>query len=330
MNGKFIVTLTGAGQAYRLDIIKKASPDIIKDYLIIFTDRHSYNLYSNHHNDFNFVIIDDYRKDYPFSFDHELLLETSTEEEYWKQLKTFYSPQDKRFYSYDIHRFILPYLADNNILNFALIDSDLILSNDRNILDKYFSNIPPGRTYAPFMAPEYKQERMDFFKKEIQPLFPQINFDLNFVQGADGFIRGFHFRNKEELMLFFNIWNKATEILFTNPNYSNFIFGSLIVDFCFLCPLIMNYFENIGYTFKNGAELACCIDGHNVFKHVSRPEDTFYTRHRDGVWNYYNFDYNDVHSISSFISKNKSQLQHYYAGSFKSVEITDTHVYTSI
>lgn len=329
MSGKFIITLTGIGQSYRLDIIKKASPDILKDYLIIFTDRHSYNLYTEHHNDFNFVIMDDYRKDYPFSFDHELLLETTSEEEYWKQLKTFYSPADKRFYSYDIHRFILPYLAEHNILNFALIDSDVILSNDRNALEKFFLNTTPGLMYAPFMAPEYRQERMDFFKKEIQPLFPQINFDLTFVQGADGYIRGFHFHNKEELMLFFNIWNKATEILFTNPNYNNFIFGSLIVDFCFLCPLIINYFGKIGYTFRNGLDLSY-IDGVTIFKHVSRPEDTFYTRHRDHVWNYYKFDYNDITTVSSFIKKNKSQLQTYYGGAFRSIEITDTHVYTII
>lgn len=327
---KFIITVTGIVQSYRLEIIKKSSPDILKDHIIVFTDQHSYDLYTEHHDDFTFVIMDEYRKDYPFSFDHELLLKTLTEEDYWKQLKTFYSPQEKRFYSYDIHRFILPYLAENNILNFALIDSDVILSNDKNVLDKFFSNIPPGRMYAPFMAPEYKQERIDFFKKEIQPLFPQINFDLDFVQGADGYIRGFHFYNKEELMLFFNVWNKATELLFTNPNYSNFIFGSLIVDFCFLCPLIINYFKDINYTFTNGLDLDH-INGIAAFKHYQRPEDSFYNTIRNDYFDgYCKFNRDNINTISSFIKENKPQLQTYYNGAFRSIEITDTHVYTSI
>ena len=73
---------------YRLDIMKKSSPDIIKDYVIIFTDRYSYNLYKEkgYHNDFNFVIIDDIRNNFPISLEYEQILELPTEEEYLKNL----------------------------------------------------------------------------------------------------------------------------------------------------------------------------------------------------------------------------------------------------
>ena len=54
---KFIITVTGIVQSYRLEIIKKSSPDILKDHIIVFTDQHSYDLYTEHHNDFTFVIM---------------------------------------------------------------------------------------------------------------------------------------------------------------------------------------------------------------------------------------------------------------------------------
>lgn len=323
---KFIVTITGPLMMYRLDLMKKSSPNIIKDYVIIFTDNYSYNLYKEkgYHHDFNFVIMDDIRKDYPISLEYERLLECSTEEEYLIKINSFYNKTNKQFYPYDIHRFILPYLAEHNILNFAIIDSDMMLNKDENIIKKYFESIPDSTMYMPWYDGDTnKVERINFFN-EIKSFFPQISFDLDLIKTADGFIRGFNFKNKEDLMLFFNIWNKIIEFLFTSKQY--YIGGYVILDIAWVCPYVMQFFQNIGYTMESSYSLNE-INNIKCHRHCTRPEDTFYLGPR---WPEENFNYFTTSSISDFIKHNKNQLISYYSKHLPVLEITDTHVYTTI
>ena len=72
MSGKFIITITGPIMMYRLDLIKRASPSIIKNNIIIFTDDFSLKIYKEkgYDKDFNFVSMDEIRKNYPISLKH--------------------------------------------------------------------------------------------------------------------------------------------------------------------------------------------------------------------------------------------------------------------
>ena len=316
---------------YRLDLIKKSSPNIIKDYLIIFTDRYSYNLYAekNYHHDFNFVIIDDIRNNFPISLEYERILELPTEEEYFKNLHTFYNGDNKKLYPYDIHRFILPYLAEHNILNFAIIDSDVILNNDVDFLKQYFESIPKSYFYMSLQATDQQlrmQERLCVFIKN-QHLYPGINFNVQQINQADGWIRGFHFSSKEDLLLLFNIWNGAIEEYFTG-HYPHIGGGNVILDVAFICPYAMQFFKSKGYKFEDHS-LTCTIDYKNCYYHCTRPEDTIYFWNRAG-WEHYNFDYSDRSTISNFIKNNKHQLRMYYNNHVPIIDITDTHVYTNM
>jgi hypothetical protein len=330
-NAKFVITVTGPLMMYRLDLMKKSSPNIVKDYLIVFTDKYSHEVYekNGYSEHFNFVIMDEIRRDYPISLEYERLLESPTEEDYLMNIRGFYNREKNRYYPYDIHRFILPYMAKKGILNFALICSDFILNNDLDIAQKYFDRIKPGSTYIHWLGEDVgNQERRDFFNKEIQPLFPHIKFDLPFYRNADGFIRGFHFKNESDAVLLFEVWNKCIEKLFTD--YSSYLgphLGDVIQDTTWVCPYVMQYFQNLGYEFFNSSDLLYINETHAGI-HLTRPEDTFYLGPR---WvETENFNYSDTGSISSFIRNNKKQLKSYYDKHTKSVEITDTHVYTKI
>ncbi len=223
-------------------------------------------------------------------------------------------------------------MAEQNILNFTIIDSDMMFRNDSNLVKKYFESILPGTTFMPQFDPDSlgaQPLRMDFINQYVKPHFPQINFDTPSIPNiitADGYVRGFHFKNKEDLMLYFNLWNTSLEQIFLTD--FSWINGNVILDLNWLSPYLMQFFESVGYIFEDMIKFSH-IDDMNVYRHVTRPEDTFYFGERGG-WLHYKFDYSDVTNISSFIKNNKKQLKEYYDNHLKTIEITDTHYYTEL
>jgi hypothetical protein len=330
MPGKLIMFASGPLVKYRLEILKRVC-DKIKDKFIILTDRFSYNIYSDLHNDFNFVILDDLREKYPISIQHEQLLEAPTEKEHIEKLFTFYSKYDydmPRLFPYDIHRFIFLYLIEQNILNFAIVDTDFVVANSPEIIDKFFDNIPSRTIYTLYYGEEsnqYNKAYKDvFFQKEVQPHFPNISLHIKVLKTADGWMRGFHFENKDDMKLFFDIWNTAVEKLMSDKYWcKNLCHGHMIAynDWLFTCVAMA--FENKGY--NNIPYYDLCKDI-TIGVHHTRPDDTFYFGKRE-PWCDFNFDYSDITSISVFVKNNKNQLLKYFDNVFD-LEITDTHVYT--
>jgi len=283
--GKFIITITGPLMKYRLAILKDACPDV-KDYLIFFTDRESYQMYSEYHHFFNFIIMDDYRENYPISLKYEVFPNFKTEEESLKNISKFYGSTTGNYYPYNISRFIFPYLIENDILNFAIICSDTILSNDADFLKTFFDAIPSGCCYAPNMGVDNHgiEIKMSFWQEVIQPLFPQIKLETPFMSACDGYFRGFHFRNKEDMKLFFDMWNAATDHIFTNSQYG-LLNGNngLISEQEWISGHIIGFFEyQLNYIFKNAIDFTE-INRRKVMFHCSRSDDTFYMDARKGT-----------------------------------------------
>lgn len=327
-NGKFIITITGPLMKYRLAILKDACPNA-KDYIIFFTDNESYQMYVNYHHFFDFVIMDDYRENYPTSLKYEVFPDFKTEEETLKNISKFYGGETGVYYPYSISRFIFPYLIENDILNFAIICSDTILSNDADFLKEFFESVPSGYCYAPDHGVDSHgiEGKLDFWKNEIQTLFPQIKLETPFMRSCDGYLRGFHFRNKEDMKLFFDMWNTSTEQVFINYHQLNGNNG-IISEQEWISGHIMGFFEHqLNYIFKNAIDFTE-IKGRKCMFHCSRPDDTFYMDSRKGTWP--QFDYSDRTSISAFIKNNKQKLFEYYNGPTFKCEVTDTYVYTRL
>jgi hypothetical protein len=331
-NGKIIVTVTGFFYKYRLDILAKTCPNI-KDFIIILTDKWSYKFYEEYHNHFYFVIMDTYRND--FSVKYELIPPFDNECEFITKIKSFYSVEEKKLYPYDIHRFIFPFLIEQNILNFVIVDSDFIMKNNFSTIEEYFNLIPKNSLNL------IKFEDMNVYGPEylwnnLQTKY--VDLDLNiknkFISG-DGWIRGFHFSSVKHMNLFFNLWNDALEYSLLNLHVNNG--HQVIAQTEHISTNIMQIFEyNFGYNFFNSNDM---LPYHfsKIGKHVHRPEDTLYT----GKINFYdsvkcvidgkettNFDYSNTNSISDFIKNNKPRLVEYYLSYGLVPEVTDTHVYT--
>jgi len=331
MNYKFGMFATGPLVKYRFDILLNACPTVVRDHLIVLTDDYSRSLYKDYENDFKFISLNSYRHDYPFSKVNEPIYENSDPGEYAKNLKRYYNRQDGcgRLWSYDLQRFLLPYMYQNDIRNFALIDTDFIVNDNIEEINTFFNSIPESTIYTLFyhnLDTVNLFRKICFFNKEFQPFFPQLNTARDKFYHADGWIRGFHFKTNEDTRIFFNAWNKAIELTFKDDYwYGQLTGGQIIWDNWWHFPYLAQYFESLGYTTKRYSDFSANV---MLGNHLTRPEDTFYWGPR-GNWQHYNFNYSDVSSVSGFVKNNKEQLKQYYGSYFPTIEITDTHVYTS-
>lgn len=332
MNGKFIVHLAGPISKYRLDIFNDASPSI-KDYFIFFTNKDSYEFYKEYHDSFEFVFIDDLRSDDEISKTFEVFPDPlfKTEGEYYRNLHSFYKNQEHiRYWPHETRRFIFKYLLEHNILNFCIVGNNVIFKNDVNYINNFFAQINPGYLYAPFHGEDaYLSQRYNIWNS-IQSNFPEIKLYSPFLRTCDGYLRGHHFKNKEDMLLYFNIWNDGINKVLE----SNFDIGhnNITIHLEWVSSHVMQFFEhNRNYKFVDYRELDK-VDNRLVFNYVTRPEDKLFKESLVSGWDFYGFDYSDLSCAANFIKNNKSQLQHYYGKNWGvgPVEITDNHVFTRI
>lgn len=330
-NGKFIIQLTGPVLKYRLQILKTVCPEI-RHFLLCLTNKDSYDLYEEYHDFFQFIIMDDYRSEHPISLKTELFPNFRTEKEYFEKIRHFYGNETRVYYSYDIHRFIYPYLIEHKILNFSFTDTDFIMINDFDRLNDFFDNVAVGTCYGPWHGEDMSAVgiKRDMWKNDIQPLYPEIKLEAPFLRTIDGFMRGFHFKNIDDMKLLFNLWNTTIDVLLTNDYYKHSIIGNngMILHTEWVISHIMQFFEyQLGYKFCDMYDVLN-VRGKEIGKHITRPEDTIYmTRYG---WEIYNFDYSDITSVSAFVNNNKKQLTEYYSGRFPIIEIINNFVYTKL
>jgi hypothetical protein len=331
--GKYIIELTGPFLKYRLSILKDGCPNA-SDYLIFQTDQESYSMYSEYHNLFHFVLMDKYRENYPISLKYEVFPDFKTEKEFLENIGKFYNSTTGNYYpSGSIYRFMFPYLMENDILNFCNICSGTILTNDCDRLKTMFESVPSGCFYAPDMGSDNHgiDTKLKFWREAIQPLFPQIKLESPDLRARDGYVRGYHFKNKEDMKLFYDIWNTATEQLFTIPEYRRQLSGcsgGMILEQEWVTGHLMNFFEHqLNYKFQYPEEITE-VKRRKTMHHLGRPEDEIYMEVKQG-WRP-QFDYSDKSSISAFIKNNKQRLFEYYNSNMINCEVTDEYVYTRL
>lgn len=318
----FVITLTGPLLKYRLDILRRVCPSV-REYIIIFTDKFSYDLYHAHHDFFNFVIMDEYRNKSQFSIDHEILTEHTTEEEFLDDFSSVYNRDNGIYYPWEIHRFALDYLAENNILNFVLTQSDYIIRDDISLIREFFDSIPQGLIYAPTMGVD--PHRREHIWEPLQESFPEINLRYDGeIAMTDGYFRGFHFHSKDDIYLFLRIWNKAIEYPYLEKAHHS---TSMAFTDHIYTQLAHIFKQERNYNIVD-MYIPTLIRGVYIGRHATRPEDTIYAGPRE-AWKVNNFDYTNTGSISEFIINNKDKLKQFYSNTFD-VEITDSHVFTKL
>lgn len=330
MTSKFIVHLSGPISKYRLDLFNKTSPNV-KDHILFFTNKDSYDFYAEYHDKFNFIFIDDFRKDESESKKFEIFPDPlfKSEEEYFKNVGNFYkNEKNGKYWPLETRRFIFKYLLDQNILNFCIVNNNIIFNKNPEIIKKFFDKIPPGSLYAPFHDQDRHLEHRLPIWNSLQSSFSSIQLSSPFLRTCDGFLRGHHFYNKEDMTLYYDLWNACVnKVLSSNLEYGH---NGIIIQLEWISSHIMQFFEhNKDYSFFDYTEKER-VDGNLVFKYITRPEDKLFPECRIQGWNYLKFDYSNISSISNFIRNNKEQLNKYYSQYWGSgpFEITDDHVIT--
>jgi hypothetical protein len=328
-NSKFIFQATGPLLTYRLDVLKEVSPEA-RHFILILTDKFSYeNFFRKYDGFFEFVLMDEYRENHPISLEYEIFPKYLTQEEFYEKIESFYNKDINRFYPFDIHRFIFPYLMEKGILNFCFTDSDFIYNNNFEVLKDFFLGINPGTVYGPWHGEDlYFQWRKQNVWDVLQPDFAGIKLDGPFFRTCDGFVRGFHFKNLKEMEITFNLWNSALYKSFTSSSQLIGHGGKFICQTEWIISHIMQFLKyNFDYEFKDFFYMRAPNYNQMPGYHLSRPEDTIYIGKRQDL-HHFNFDWSDMSSITNFIKNNKEQLRNYYSGPFRKIEITDTHVFT--
>lgn len=334
-DSKIILLGTGNILKYRIGLVDYAYPNVAKEKVIFFTNKCSYDDLSDYYkNQYNFVFIEDYTKNYPISQKYEKFLCESDEAEHHRKLRNFYSPTTGNLYPYHISRFIFLYLIENNIKNFVIGDSDYIFLDDVNEINKSLDFLKEGEFHFPFFGPKNPFHYINFCKEHLSEKYQNINFEVEEFLTFDGFCKGFHFRSLEEMKLFFDLWNDTIEIILSN--YNKFIGFTEITVGTFLNPewitqYLSKVFEsNFNYRLENtysafySEELKI-----NTATHISRPEQQLYYEGKESYGGYENFIYKDIDTVSDFIKQNRDALYAFYnnrAPNYFELKITDTHV----
>jgi len=324
----------GTHMRYRFDLLLKSCPSITKAYIVIFTTQYYYDLYKDYHDHFEFVAIDDLRKDDVVSLNNEVCLEVPTDQEYFLRHRKFYNIVERQ-YPFFLQRYVFKHFANRNILNFVVCDTDMVIRNNHNCIADFFDNIPSGTVYGWEQGKFEKSSELaglvsNFLNNAVMPLFPTLDFDSSKLQfrNDDGFIYGGHFRSSDDLMLAYNLMNTMIIQAFIKNETS--LFGSTYYhNFTWVYPATYDLLSiNLNYQYKAAQDFTYLKNYGLAMIHKTRPEDTFYSCGYREVWAHFSFDYSDVTSISKFIQNNKQQLRNYYAQHLPVEDITDTHVYT--
>jgi hypothetical protein len=348
----------GPALKYRLDLLKDSSPNI-KKYIHVLTDKISYEkFYQDFHNDYTFIFVEDYMNQYELSKIHEVIPNIFIDEEdHFTNSSEYYKSLDN-FFSFDIHRFVIPYFISKGIKKFVIADSDMILTDDSEIVELFFNSIPEKSFFSPGMGTDYNLESKREFWKKLN--IPNVSENYTIHENIclfDGWARGFNFDTIDDAQEFFNIWNESYLQLLENRKsptvgvYKNgegpliwsneWIFSHCVEIFKQLkgYEILFDVFYQPGYgVIKN-------ISPIKVFSfHTPRPEDNLFHVYekyidKDGVerypsrgsWYDYKFDYSGKKTVSSFLKNNKEEIEKYYKSFIVfDVEVTDTHAYTRI
>lgn len=168
------------------------------------------------------------RKAYEWSFETEPLPQATADEEVYStefnELRKF-----NRNFSYSLHRFSLPWVANNGFSKCILLDADVYfrvpedVTKTEEFMDGFikvnFDNIPseskvkllPGRIIEKTFGT--LEEFFGTLSELVQERFPDTYTPTEFtdLEIGDGPIKLYKFDTPEQLQQYFNVWNFVTE-----------------------------------------------------------------------------------------------------------------------
>jgi len=343
---RFAMLAVGPLNIPRLRIIKKEVDREITKKIIVMVDAMTF--YEEFVDDFEIVLIDDLRKNYQHSFWFERLPEvktledsrrhfagnTDTEDSFWVQNWTrMYGsgekgppPSSPHTLPLPLYRYVIPYLAEQNITNFCITGTDAMFHHDPEHMNNAWENVPVGTLFyprGPYIAwwddDEARENLMNelnrFTSKYFSEEFPNLptTFPLGEAQ-----IRGGKFKSVQDMMLYFEVWDQYMRWVYEIPSGSPELLGQManrnIVWDDNWGSYLTHLFEiNKGYGWRNDfdeATLHCFryIDKLFYIPWQNTPEEFARTCHPYTQEGTVPWDFSDYENYSNFLKNNEHNI----------------------
>lgn len=227
-------------------------------------------------------------------------------------------------------RFNMLECMKHDVLNMVYVGTNTWFTNKPEIIDAYFNSIPVGTMHAPLfnMNKPTGYYLQHLITGKMQERFPDLIIPSDFYY-FDGYQFGMHFKNKDDLKLFFDIWDYIVYLHYTDDAFKNLLSTTAgYTKYEQFVGYVMRIFElNFGYTMDNFINY---WDFTTLGKHLNLPHDTW---HNCGIRT--NWDVlhgitldESIVTVPQFIKKNKDALDHYHSshGQLLKHEITENNV----
>jgi hypothetical protein len=277
------------------------------------------------------IDINKYRENHPWSKDKEILYNEKDPSLFVKNFRKFCFEKGN-FYPLDLMRAAFLHFYENNILNFAFIATNPIMTDDNTILDEYFDKMSPGSFYLlTFNNSPRPYILSPFIHEGLKEKYPSLKITDQYHY-FDGWNISFHFKNKEDLLLFYNIWDDVLQLYYDNPFAKPTLATAAgYTQYESVIGYVIKIFDD-NFNYKIGSILDHWSNG-TTGKYVCRIHDTFLWHNGNPVRfsDRYNFINNkDITTVKDFIKINKEALAKFYYECNLDFEITDETVFLKL
>lgn len=276
-------------------------------------------LYKPYQTQLDIFSIDDLRKDHPWSKEKETIFYNIDSTEHIKNFRKFCCNENQlQLLPGNVLRFAFKELALRDIKNVCFIGNNVFMTNKQEVIDKYFESIPEGTFHIPFIGPRDQiilstvHEHLHGLLKEKFPnlIFPETHHYI------EGFQYGVHFKNKEHMLLFYEIWDFIVEQynIDSRNNWFNIHGGGILgyTRFDDILGYLSKIFEvNFDY---NVAGFLDYWNSSQLGFHVSTPHDTWY--YINNVFLYWKLptptEEEHIYTVKDYVKKYRENLQVFY------------------
>jgi hypothetical protein len=287
-------------------IVMTSTPELLKDIKV----------------DFNLIVldIDDIVDD--FSKQYEPVIKETNDDLYIQKLRE--NIDNNIRFPYGKHRYIIPWLLERDITKFVILDSDCLI-NYNNELEPILNHFEEkyGDTNLLFGPPMAWTYNVDMAYESFKDIFNKYNIDLNIFPSLnnkitvfDGWMRGFYFKDKELLKLYFNLWDEILKKAYELDYISLYDMSNRVAHDEWVTGLL-----NEIMTKQFNAELKDVVydvdsktdkHGKRLCKHIYHPENDYWELHHQTLYvGRYNLEIGE--SRKDFFQKNKEKLITFYA-----------------
>lgn len=167
----------------------------------------NYELYAPYKEMTTILNVDDLRKDHKWSNEYEIMFNEINSVLHIKNFRDF-CVKGNKLLPLNVLRFVFPYCYENDILNVNFVGSNTFMTNKKQCIDDYFNTNVPGRLTAPLLGPHEPRHcwELSFLRKDLEEKYPNLIIPKDNWY-FDGHFFNFCFRNKEDLLLFYEMWD---------------------------------------------------------------------------------------------------------------------------